>query len=160
MDELHSKAQELQQAALEADKTQEEVSSSAVPQVQLSAAGLNKLISVVNKVVDLFDVSAVPDATEDGLISQELFNVLMMIIDSATEGGFDNIPSLESLTSEKQLPMFIAEVTALVNNQEYKNFLRSPSKEGSAPEGATEEPATEAAPSEQQMRDMFISKLK
>jgi hypothetical protein len=130
------------------------------PVGRFSKGALNSLVSVHNQVSKMFGMKPYASFEEDqesfpGAFTKEI----SMIIDAADDAaeaeviGMEMVPSLENITTDKDVALLSGKIGMLAKSKDFKKFLAEPREE------KEEMPEEEMAPSEGEMSEADMDKL-
>jgi predicted transport protein len=130
------------------------------PVGRFSKGALNSLVSVHNQVSKMFGMKPYASFEEDqesfpGAFTKEI----SMIIDAADDAaeaeviGMEMVPSLENITTDKDVALLSGKIGMLAKSKDFKKFLAEPREE------EEEMPEAEMAPAEGEMSEADMDKL-
>jgi hypothetical protein len=130
------------------------------PVGRFSKGALNSLVSVHNQVSKMFGMKPYASFEEDqesfpGAFTKEI----SMIIDAADDAaeaeviGMEMVPSLENITTDKDVALLSGKIGMLAKSKDFKKFLAEPKEE------EEEMPEAEMAPAEGEMSEADMDKL-
>lgn len=150
--------------AEEFDNEREDMTSELAPTGTYSKRKVNMLISTANDILKMFDptlppISPVEEDIEDGEMPNDMFKAIYMLINAAKDAEVDEelIPDVSVVVDDNSIISFMSKINMLLNDKALRKFLRSQPKMKQEP--VTEEVASEQAPSDEAMNNLFASRM-